>query len=372
MAKVLLVRSHHNSSRVIKEAESLSKYGYDVDLFVWNRETNVKRETKEPYYHKYEYGLKAPYGKFRLFFYWLVWWYAIIVHLMKNDYNVVHVCGFDSYIPSIIGKIIKRYLIVYDIFDFFGESMPSNTPKTLQKFVSDVERHLIRFADAVILVDDSRRVQLKQAKFDRVEIIMNCVSDELPNIMNEIVKENTIFTIFYGGMLSTTRGLIQLIDSVKDKQDMHLIIAGSGEDESMLRSMISGCENIEFLGQISYRDALKHTYHANVVFALYDPIIPNNRLASPNKLFEAMMCATPVIVNRETTMSNIVKNYDCGIIIEYSNVDALKDALLRLKNNPLLCKRLGDNGRLAFKKRYNWQIMEDRLINLYNTLCAGK
>jgi len=367
MVKVLFIRCHHNSSRVFKEAKSVSKHGYDVDLFLWNRDTNNTKITTEKYYNKYEYGLKAPYGKYRLFFFWIIWWNAIFHYLMKNQYDIVHVCGFDSYIPAILGKF-KGYRIIYDIFDFFGESMPASTPIILKKSISAFERYLIQFADAVIIVDEFRKEQLKKAKIGRLEIIMNCVSDEIENIFQKKDNRNVVFRVFYGGMLSRTRGLIQLIESIKDKQDIQLIIAGSGEDENMIKNIIKNLGNINFIGQITHKEALVQTYQADVIFAYYDPIIPNNKLASPNKLFEAMMCATPIIVNEETTMANIVKEEKCGVIVPYCDIPRLKSMLIQLKNNHEYCTILGKNGRIAFEKKYNWDIMEQRLVNLYHSL----
>jgi glycosyltransferase involved in cell wall biosynthesis len=80
------------------------------------------------------------------------------------------------------------------------------------------------------------------------------------------------------------------------------------------------------------------------------------------------MCATPIIVNKETTMADLVEEENCGVVVPYFDIDALKAALNRLRNDPSLGVRLGKNGRLAFENKYNWQVMENRLINLYNEL----
>ena len=81
-----------------------------------------------------------------------------------------------------------------------------------------------------------------------------------------------------------------------------------------------------------------------------------------------MMCATPIIANKETTMADIVEKENCGLVVPYSNIASLKAVLMRLKADPMLCSNLGNNGRLAFEKKYNWEIMEKRLFNLYDEL----
>jgi glycosyltransferase involved in cell wall biosynthesis len=54
--------------------------------------------------------------------------------------------------------------------------------------------------------------------------------------------------------------------------------------------------------------------------------------------------------------------------VPYGDVDAIKEAVQRLKNDPELRQRLGHNGRKAYQNRYSWTIMEGRLIDAYNEL----
>lgn len=363
MSKVLFIRSTSISPRVEKEAASLAKEGYVVSLFLWNRFSNALKHKVKNGCNIYEFGLKAPVGKYRLVFYWMIWWSAIFVYLMKKRFDTVHVCGLDSYPPAILGKIIKRNIIIYDIFDFFGQTLPPKTPRIIAKFICNLERILLRFADVVIIVDECRRIQLEGAKIHKLEIIMNCTSDDY---RLNIYKKNDAFTIFYGGMISKDRGLNQLIDVIKNEEDIKLIVAGTGEDEAEFKGIFNSCSNIEFLGHVNHDEAIRLTYQANVVFGFYDPIIPNNRLASPNKLFEAMMCRTPIVVNEETSMAEIVRKENCGLSVPYDDKLALKKTILKLKNNPELCRKMGENGRKAFEREYNWEIMEERLIALYH------
>lgn len=340
-----------------------------MDLFLWNRNGEDLSKYHGNEYTVYEYVHPVPLGSFKYFFHWIFWWHSISKHLLKNNYDLVHVCGADSFPPVILARALKKYVIIYDIFDFFGPSMPENTPNPIRSFFTNVEKYLTQFADAVIIVDDARLSQLGGSKISRMEVIFNCVSDELKDIsFSNKVKSS--FTIFYGGMLSKTRGILQLLDALKDESCIELIIAGTGEDENELIDLFKVYKNVTYIGQVDHLKALKLTYTSDVIFGFYDPIIPNNRLASPNKLFEAMMCATPIIVNKETTMADIVEEENCGLIVPYSDTGALKAALMRLKADPILCSNLGKNGRLAFEKKYNWYLMEKRLINLYEELVS--
>ena len=81
-----------------------------------------------------------------------------------------------------------------------------------------------------------------------------------------------------------------------------------------------------------------------------------------------MMCGKPILVSDGTAMADIVKEEECGLVVPYGDVDAIKHAILTLKNDPVLCRRLGENGRRAYETKYNWKIMEERLLEIYRRL----
>jgi len=79
-----------------------------------------------------------------------------------------------------------------------------------------------------------------------------------------------------------------------------------------------------------------------------------------------MMCGKPIIVNEGTSMANIVARENCGLLIKYNDVRALKNAIVLLRDNPKNTVILGENARAAYFK-YSWDIMEKRLLELYRT-----
>ena len=149
--------------------------------------------------------------------------------------------------------------------------------------------------------------------------------------------------------------------------DVQLVIAGFGKDEHELLQLFSRSKNVKYIGRISYEDVIRWSLKADLLFALYDTIVPNNKYASPNKLFEAMMCGKPILVNKGTAMAEIVSKENCGLVVNYNKYE-IKKAIELLKYDPTLCVKLGNNGRKAYEIKYDWSIMEGRLLNLYHNL----
>jgi len=335
----------------MKEAISLSNHGYLVNILFWDRNSkNSRIELKDGVLCTY-FGLKAPYGKISLVPYLLIWWMYEFSFLWKGNYNVIHSCCFDTLPPAVIIKLLKKNRIIYDIFDFYSESFPPNIPEKVKYLVRAVELYLLQFADSIIIVDESRISQISGAKIKNLGIVMNCPIDL--TVQNSSVNK--------------------IIEAIKNNPDIDLVIAGMGPDEDFFLPLFSKTANVEFIGWINYDRYINLTLNADLLFAFYDPIIPNNLLASSNKLFEAMMCEKPIIVNEETSMSDIVFKENCGAIVPYNKTEKLKSVILNLKNNPSLCSKLGQNGRKAFEREYNWGIMESRLLSMYEKVlsCAA-
>src|SRR5947208_3576418 len=138
--------------------------------------------------------------------------------------------------------------------------------------------------------------------------------------------------------------------------------------EAELANAIESSHAAIFLGTISYDEVLDQTAGCQVVAALYDPAVPNNRFAAPNKLFEAMMFEKPVLVSEGTLAADIVREVGCGIVVPYGDREALKRALEKLMLSSEEASAMGARGRAAFEQRYNWKAMEPILLRLYREL----
>lgn len=359
--KTILIRSKTTDPSIFKVANTLLKNGNEVELLVWDRQHSLKVDDYPYKIHKF--NLKAPYDSYWTLLYLPIWWIYEFIFLIRNNQDLIHSCDFDTLWPAILAKTLKRIKLFYTIYDFYSDSMPY-IPGFVRKLVAFLEKEGIGFSDTLFLVDKSRYEQIKGAKIKKLFYIYNSPLDHYnPKEMEN--EKNNKFIIFYAGSLERSRGLNFMIDAVKDLNSIDLIIGGIGNTEKLIEKASQKNNNIKFLGWLDYDDVIKKSLGADVLFAFYDPKIPINRFASPNKLFEAMMCGKPIITNSNTNASEIVYSENCGIVLEYGDVQILKKTLIKLEENPDLRLQLGLNGRNAFKRKYSWEIMEKRLINAY-------
>ena len=77
------------------------------------------------------------------------------------------------------------------------------------------------------------------------------------------------------------------------------------------------------------------------------------------------MCGKPILVNSKTSTADKVLREKCGMVVDVNDLPELEKTIVLLKDNPDLCRQMGQNGRNAYEERYSWDLMEERLLNLY-------
>ncbi|MDX1463930.1 MAG: glycosyltransferase family 4 protein, partial [Marinirhabdus sp.] len=316
--------------RVEKEARALIEAGYSVQVIAWDRTAKLESQAYVNGIIIHRLAIKAKFGQglgnlpALLRWQWgLTKW---LVH-NRNEYDTLQACDFDTILPGLLIKVFWRKPLVYDIFDFYADHL-RRTPSWIKSIIRWLDFFAINHADAVILVDESRREQIKGTKPKRLDVIYNSPEDFPLKTRSFEASPQGGLRLTYVGLLQHERGLIEVLNTIKKHLDWTLEFAGFGGDEETITSLCKTMPNVNWHGRISYDKALELTRQADVLFATYDPAIPNHKYSSPNKLFEAMMLGKPIIVARETNMDMLVTKYDCGIIVEYGNEAELEEALL--------------------------------------------
>lgn len=369
--KIIFVRSNsvNPDSRLEKEISYLSN-DYKIEVLGWDRERKYKKVEEKQEYKIYRCQIKGQYGGgIKNLIYSILWFFYEFFWLISHSFEIIHTCDFDTYLVALIVAKIKRKKIVYDIFDFYAE-MIIGVPDFLKKIIKKIDLFLIHFADGILIADENRIHQISDSHPKKLVIIYNTPPDFFEKYKENIQKSknNLDFILGYVGLLQKERGFDYLIDLIKEMEGVKLVIGGFGPYEQAIKRKIKGVKNIEFLGKISpYEKTLEIESKFNVLFALYDPSVPNHRYSSPNKLFEAMMLQKPIIVTRDTGMDKIVEKYQCGIIVDYNNKTQLKKAILKLKENN---NSYGKNGREAYLKFFHSDIMKNRLLQFYKEILA--
>lgn len=88
-----------------------------------------------------------------------------------------------------------------------------------------------------------------------------------------------------------------------------------------------------------------------------------------NKIFEYMLCGLPVIcTDFKLWKECIVDKYKCGICVEPNNVSQIQNAVEWILSNRNEALEMGQRGRDAILKEFNWELYEDFFVSMYDKI----
>ena len=375
MKNILFIRSNavNPDSRVEKEAITLKKRGYNIEVLAWDREKNYKLKKQELNIENitisiYRKGIKAAFGVgFKKNIFPLIKFQIYILYfLIKNNkkIDIIHACDFDTAFSSFIFAKIFRKKIIYDIFDFYIDCC--NVPKKMRRIILNLDNYIISHSDVVILCTEKRKEQIKGSFPKKIEIIHNTPSEKI--LKNEYLKNNEKIKIVYVGVLLKEERLIEeLINVIKENKNYELHIGGFGVLEKEIKEISNKYENIIFYGKISYEKTLELESQCDIMTAIYDPEKRNHYYAAPNKFYEALMLGKPLIMVKGTGMSEIVEKNNIGEIIDF-NKESLKKGIEKLVERRNEWEEISKKMKKIYEEDFSWKEMEKRLINLYEEL----
>jgi glycosyltransferase involved in cell wall biosynthesis len=278
---------------------------------------------------------------------------------------------FDTIMPAVVAARIKRKKVIYEIADIYY--MLVRLPGWLTSICVFVDKLFIRCADGVVLASEGVVKELNGIPNKNVVVIINSPPDSCGEL-KPIARDKGTFTIFYAGALFRSRksNLDKVFEAIKNMDKVILVVAGYGDEVDQITKWASeATDKVQFLGKISYSQVLAKTAEADLLVALYDPSVYVHRWGYATKLFEAMMCRKPILVSKGTAMAELVEKENCGLAVDVNNVEEIRQAIVKLKQNPELCELLGTNGSKIYQQEYRWEIMEQRLLSLYSAIEGG-
>jgi len=367
---MILENTLDRDTRATKIIRALVSNGYKVDFLGWNRGHISSRSEKREagsYNKETLFNYRAPAG-YKILLYLPIWWVFVFKHLMTEEFDIVHAIHILSIPPALIAGFFKGKPVIYDILDTYEDSILM--PKIVRNIIVIIDKIFMRLSSSVILADKNQIIEVGGIPNKNLLVIYDS-PDTLTNINKKYIK-NDAFTLFFAGSLNTSKALNldKVISAIKDIKDIKLIFAGYGDlVDEVLRCSKEMPDKISFIGEINRSEVLERSLCADLLFVLRDPIIPVNKYICGSKILEAMWCGKPILVNKGTSTADIVIEENCGLVIDAKDVKQIENAIIKLKDDPILCSKLGKNAADSYQNKYSWDIMKKRLLDHYYILC---
>lgn len=370
-----LVERHSLMLRTLKEQ------GWQVTVVAWDRcGTAVsKNDLKDRADHWVWVHLPAP-----------TWSSQLLAKLPRYYYQLWKVTSIldhsDLVIPTHIFLLPAACLFpgkrLYDAFEMYSLEMSmyfgSWAPRML-KLWQIIEGLLVSRMDGVMTLD-SRQGWLAQ-HYRRwnplVQVIWNVPSRAMDPDAGEInalaAEYDGRKIVTYIGGLMREKGLrvsLEVAAQVKDRHPDVLFefIGPMKDDKLIIEKMVVDLgliNHVRFLGVLPYRQMLAHLHFAQVALALHQQERTYTYVScgTGRKFFTYMQAGLPIIAPNFGEIGLIVKREECGLLIDTTKPEEINQAILYLLNNPEKAKQMGEKGRQAFLKTYNWEKEKQKYLN---------
>jgi glycosyltransferase involved in cell wall biosynthesis len=179
----------------------------------------------------------------------------------------------------------------------------------------------------------------------------------------------------YVGSVTEVRGGKEMLDSIEhlgDDKTARLILAGRitpPDFERKLRSHPAAIR-VDFRGWSDPKKLHVLFQSARAGLVLLHPT--QGYLDSyPGKMFEYMAAALPVIASDFPLWREILEPAGAGLLVDPLDPGAIANAMRWILENPGEAQVMGERGRAAVEKRYNWKREEEKLLGLYARIGAA-
>ena len=299
--------------------------------------------------------------------------------------DVVHAMGFLA-LP-VAREIAHRAgaKLVYDARDIYARSTNlSRLPGAVRGLFVRQERRWARAADRVVTVNESMADELAvRLGVARPLVVMNCQPAQPPRKRRPTrlrralkVPAGTPLILYHGGFMSN-RGLPELVTAFGDKRlnDAHLVLMGYGDLDQRLQATIDrsrGRERIHVLPAVPPAELLDWVGSADVGAMPNQPRTLNERLSTPNKLFECRAAGTPVVSSDFPERRRIIVDDPggpLGAVCDPTDPAAITTAIASILDLPATAAAdLRARCARAARDRYSWEPQFDRLLGAYGSL----
>ena len=173
------------------------------------------------------------------------------------------------------------------------------------------------------------------------------------------------FICLYVGRLSFEKGIDYYVEAIRQLNEMGIgrniefVFAGDGPYRETIEHY--GIENINLTGFVR-GEMLAQLYADADAF-----IFPSGTETFGNVLLEAMASGLPCVCVDEGGVTDFAKDRENAVVVPYRNATALKDAILELLQNKLLCQRLS-MGALKMASERSWNGVMERLVQSYEAM----
>jgi len=272
-------------------------------------------------------------------------------------------------ISGFIVALVKGCPFVLEIRDLWPESAVVLGELTHKQFIALSEKlEIFLYKKAVRLIGVTQgicnRLKKKGVPEGKLSFIPNGVNVDLyrpgkkdRSLLHSLGIDEPSFVVAYTGLHGLMHGLDFVLKTARELQSdsrLFFVFIGDGVRKQHLIDLAEQYQlkNVRFLNGVAEKELPRYIQSFDAGLATTKKMA-FCRGTLPVKMFSYMACAKPVLLCVEGEAERILQTAGGGLSVEPENTEQLRKAILKLKNNPALRKKMGQAGRRFVEKNYS-------------------
>ncbi len=343
-------------------------------------------ECHEALWHGIEDRIQAASGKWiRPAFVWRVFhtYRELLKKYRKVGYYDIMVVGYPGQLDVFLARLLtwlRHKPLVWDIFMsiyliFLERELDKRSPITAT-ILRCLEWTVSRLPDQLI-IDTSEYVTWFGKKYGiparRFRLVPTGADERIFHPVVQQSIENQPFRVVYYGTFIRNHGVENIIEAahlLSADPTIHFELIGDGPEREKVQALAVhyALDNVTFINWLGKPDLMERVAMGDVCLGAFGET-PQSLMTIQNKIYEGMAMAKPVITGASPAVCQTLKHGENVFLCDRKNPQALAEAIQKLKDDPILCKHLGENGFKLFHEEYNlFQIGKKFAYILGNTI----
>jgi glycosyltransferase involved in cell wall biosynthesis len=304
---------------------------------------------------------------------------AIRRQLEGEEYDVVHLrSAWGGH--AVIENVQAPARFVYEVARS-TEGEPRAADQQLAAILAEEEQACLERADLVLVPTAGAAAHLEKrglgAPAHLVEVVPPGVDVDHFD-WEPAQNPSATPRVLFSGRIAAGRGvrlLATAVGAIKRKRPVTLMLAGPVEptfqpllDEALERSGL-GAGDVELAGTIDHDDMPRVIAGSTVCVAPASPDSAERPLAGfPTKLLEYMACRRPSVAPRRSSVEEVIRDGEDGLLFEPGDAVELARALERLLDDAALREKLAESGYRRVRAEHPASATRRRLLEAYARL----
>ena len=300
---------------------------------------------------------------------------------LKEDYDLLFATStpLTDGLPGIMAKWFRKKKFVFEIRDLWPElpkALGLKNPILLWG-MSVLEKRSYHAADACVGLSPGicEGIRRRSQKGKRIVMIPNSCDRSMFEVQRskeykiQGVSDSDVVAMFAGahGMANGLHAILDAASILKEKgnNNVKIVFLGNGKvkQELIERAQRDKLDNCIFLDSVPKSEMPQIMSRADIGLMVLANIPAFYYGTSPNKFFDYISAALPVINNYPGWIADMINENKCGIAIEPENPVAFAEAIEKLASNSDMRAEYGANGRVLAKKEFDREMLLDKFVD---------